>query len=121
MATKAELETKLRNEILEVIMNALAEHYDLDKEKQIEFVESGVITIPVIDAEANDKWPTIKVAIPRGTRNGNGSYTPYDGHAAAVAYKEEIETKAQERALKRAMKAADKGKKKKDTKEEEEE
>ena len=120
MATKAELETKLRNEILEVIMNALAEHYDLDKETQIEFVESGVITIPVIDAEANDKWPTIKVAIPRGTRNGNGSYTPYDGHAAAVAYKEEQESKAHERAVKKAMKEAEKGKHKKEKEKEEE-
>lgn len=110
MASKAELETKLRNEILDVISDALAAHFDLDKETQIEFVESGVLTIPVVDAENNDKWPTIKVAIPRGTRNGSGSYTPYDGHAAAVAYKEELESKAQERAVKKAMKDAEKGK-----------
>lgn len=110
MASKAELENKLRNEILDVISDALAAHFDLDKETQIEFVESGVLTIPVVDAENNDKWPTIKVAIPRGTRNGSGSYTPYDGHAAAVAYKEELESKAQERAVKKAMKDAEKGK-----------
>jgi hypothetical protein len=111
MASKAELEKKLRNEILEVVITALSDHFDLDPKTQIEYVETGVITIPVVDAEGNDKWPTIKVAIPRGTRNGDGTYTPYDGHAAAVAYHEEQESKVQERKVKKAMKAAEKGKK----------
>lgn len=110
--TKASLENAMRNEILEVIISALSDHFDLDPETQIEFVESGVITLPLVDAEGNDKWPTVKVAIPRGTRNGSGGYDPYDGHAAAVAYREDKESKAQERAVKKAMKEAEKGKKK---------
>lgn len=117
MASKASLENALRSEIMEVIVNALCEHFDLDKEKQIEIVGSGEIAIPVVDAEGNDKYPKIKVSIPRGTRNGEGGYIPYDGHEAAVAYKEEKEAKAQERAVKRAMKAAEKGKKKDDSEE----
>ena len=114
MASKASLETALRNEILEVIVNALSEHFDLDPKRQIEFVGSGEITLPLIDAEGNDKYPKIKVSIPRGTRNGEGGYIPYDGHEAAVAFKEEKESKAQERAVKKAMKEAEKGKKKSD-------
>lgn len=112
--SKATLENALRNEILEVIVTALSEHFDLDAKTQIEFVTSGTITLPLVDAEGNEKWPTVKVAIPRGTRNGEGSYTPYDGHAAAVAYKEERESAAQERAVKKAMKEAEKGKKEKE-------
>lgn len=114
MASKAELEKKLRNEIMEVIIKAVSEYYDLDPATQIEYVESGVITLPVVDAENNDKWPTIKVAVPRGTRNGTGTYTPYDGHAAAVAYKDEKASKAQERAVKKAMKDAERGKHRKE-------
>ena len=112
MASKATLENQLRNEILEVITTALADHFDLDPETQIEIVGSGELTIPVVDAEGNDKYPKIKVSIPRGTRNGEGGYIPYDGHESAVAYREEKESKAQERAVKKAMKEAEKSKKK---------
>lgn len=112
MASKAELEKALRTEVMDVVIKALCDHFDLDPEKQIEVVGSGEIAIPVVDAEGNDKYPKIKVSIPRGTRDGNGGYIPYDGHEAAVAFQEEKESKAQERAVKRAMKEAEKGKKK---------
>ena len=112
MASKASLENALRTEVMEVIINALCDHFDLDPDKQIEVVGSGEIAIPVVDAEGNEKYPKIKVSIPRGTRNGEGGYIPYDGHEAAIAYKEEKESKAQERAVKRAMKEAEKGNKK---------
>ena len=51
--SKATLENALRNEILEVIVTALSEHFDLDTETQIEFVTSGTITLPLVDAEGN--------------------------------------------------------------------
>lgn len=111
MASKASLENALRTEVMEVIVKALCDHFDLDPDKQIEIVGSGEIAIPVVDAEGNDKYPKIKVSIPRGTRDGKGGYIPYDGHEAAVAFQEEKESKAQERAVKKAMKAAEKGKK----------
>lgn len=114
MASKASLENALRTEIMEVIVKALCDHFDLDPNTQIEVVGSGEIAIPVVDAEGNDKYPKIKVSIPRGTRNGEGSYTPYDGHEAAVAYKKEKESKAQERAVKKAMKEAEKKSNKKE-------
>lgn len=117
MASKASLENALRTEVMEVIVKALCDHFDLDPNKQIEIVGSGEIAIPVVDAEGNEKYPKIKVSIPRGTRNGQGGYIPYDGHEAAVAFREEKESKAQERAVKKAMKEAEKGKKKNDSEE----
>lgn len=110
MASKAELEKALRTEVMNVIIKALCDHFDLDPNTQIETVGSGEIAIPVVDAEGNDKYPKIKVSIPRGTRDGKGGYIPYDGHEAAVAFQEEKESKAQERAVKRAMKEAEKNK-----------
>ena len=112
MASKASLENALRAEIIDVISTALASHFDLDRESQIEVVGSGEIAIPVVDAEGNDKYPKIKVSIPRGTRDGKGGYIPYDGHEAALAYRDEKESKAQERAVRKAMKEAEKGMKK---------
>jgi hypothetical protein len=112
MAKQAELEKKLRDEVMSVIIHALGQHYDLDEHVQIEFIDSGTITIPLVDEDGNDKWPTVKVAIPRGTRNGEGGYTPFDGHDAAEAYREEQASKAQEKAVKKAMKEAEKSRKK---------
>lgn len=108
MASKASLENELRNEILKVIMDALEAHFDAN----CITVGSGEISIPTVDSEGNEKYPKIKVSIPRGTRNGEGGYIPFDGYEAAEAYKEEKESKAQERAVKKAMKEAEKGKKK---------
>ena len=118
MASKASLEKAIRQEIMDVIIDALAAHYDLDKEVQIEYVGSGMITLPLVDAEGNEKYPTVKVAVPRGTRDGFGSYIPYDGHAVAQEYREEKESKAQERAVMKAMKEAEKNSKKKEQEEE---
>lgn len=108
MASKASLENALRNEILEVITQALSAHFDVD----VITVGSGEISLPVTDAEGNEKYPKIKVSIPRGTRNGEGGYTPYDGYEAGQAYSDEKEAKAQERAIKKAMKEAEKEKEK---------
>ena len=108
MASKASLENALRSEIMQVVIDALESHFDVNAI----IVGSGEISIPVTDAEGNEKYPKIKVSITRGTRNGEGGYIPYDGYEAAEAYKEEKESKAQERAVKRAMKEAEKGNKK---------
>jgi hypothetical protein len=105
MASNASLETALRNEILEVIKKALEEHFDTD----IYTVGSGEITLATVDAEHNDRYPKIKVSIPRGTRNGEGGYIPYDGIAEAEMYEQSKAAKAQERAVRKAMKAAEKG------------
>lgn len=113
MASKASLENALRTEIMQVIVDALETHFDVNAI----VVGSGEISIPVTDAEGNEKYPKIKVSIPRGTRNGEGGYIPYDGYEAAEEYKLEQESKAQERAVRKAMKEAEKGKKKEEKEE----
>ena len=48
----------------------------------------------------------IKVSIPRGTRNGEGGYTPYDGYAVAEDYQIDLQEKAQKKADAEAKKQA---------------
>ena len=107
MASKAELENAMRNEILEVIRAALSEHFDLDPVKQIRNVSAGEITLPICDAEGNDKWPVVKVSTPRGKRNGKGGYIPYDGNKAADDYAEDCQITAEKKAASAAKKEAE--------------
>lgn len=103
---KASLENALKIEAMQVIKEALSAHYDLDIEKQICVVGANEIAIPVVDAEGNDKFVTIKVTTPRGTRDGNGSYTEYDGYAAADDYKIGCEQKQAKKDASAAKKEA---------------
>lgn len=89
MANKAELENAIRNDILSAITTLLTEKYDTD----VMPVSASELTIPVLDAEGNEKFALIKVSIPRGTRSGNG-YIPYDGYTAAEDYRLDLEEKA---------------------------
>jgi len=84
------METKLRNEILENIINMIEDVRGADALP----VSASEIAVPVVDDEGNEKFALIKVSIPRGTRNGDGGYTPYDGYAAAEDYKLDLEDKA---------------------------
>lgn len=110
MASKATLENAMRNEIIEVIVQAMATHFHIDP-SEIEKVSSSELTFLLNDKEGNEKFPKIKVSIPRGTRNGEGGYIPYNGHEAAEDYRFEQEMKAQEKAEKKAAKEAEKRKK----------
>ena len=107
MASKASLENALRNEFLKRLQEMIESQYETDAL----FVSANEVTIPVVDAEGNETFLLVKVSVPRGTRNGKGGYTPYDGYAAAEEYKIEQESKAQEKAVKKAMKEAEKKKK----------
>ena len=109
MASKASLENGLRNKFLTLISDMVSHELETD----VLPVSASEITIPCLDEEGNEKFVLIKVSIPRGTRNGQGGYDPYDGYAASEAYVLEQESKAQEKAVKKAMKEAEKGKKKK--------
>lgn len=108
MASKAKLENELRQIMLEHIVDIAEGQMGTDALQ----VSASELAIPVVDSEGNEKFILVKVSIPRGTRNGQGGYDPYDGYAAADEYKAEQESKAQERAVKKAMKDAEKGKNK---------
>lgn len=91
--TKAQLETKMRNQYLNMISNMIVQKLETDALP----VSASEIAVPCLDEEGNEKWVLIKVSIPRGTRNGEGSYDPYDGYAAADDYAVTCEEKAQKK------------------------
>lgn len=97
--SKAELETAIRNDIL----NAITEMLTAKLETDVLPVSASELAIPVLDEEGNEKFALVKVSIPRGTRNGSG-YDAYDGYAAADEYKAEQEEKAAKRAASAAKK-----------------
>ena len=99
---KATLENMLRNDILKSISDFLSQKYETD----ILPISAGGITLPLLDAEGNEKYAKITVQIPRGTRNGEGGYTEYNGYSEAEAYKEACETRAAKKAASAAKKEA---------------
>ena len=92
--TKAQLETAIRNDFLNAISTFLSE----DRETDVLPVSASELAIPCLDAEGNEKWVLVKVSIPRGTRNGEGGYEPYDGYTAAEDYQIEQADKAEKKA-----------------------
>ena len=102
MASKAELENGIRNDLMAKIQELIEKEYETDALP----VSASEIAVPVVDAEDNEKWAIVKVSIPRGTRNGEGGYDPYDGYAAAEDYRLECEDKAAKKAASVAKKEA---------------
>ena len=100
--TKAQLETKLRNTYLALIQEMISNQVETDALP----VSASELAVPCLDAEGNEKWVLIKVSIPRGTRNGEGGYDPYDGYAVAEDYALDCEEKAQKKADTEAKKQA---------------
>lgn len=92
--TKAQLETAIRNDFLTAISTFISE----DMESDVLPVSASELAVPCLDAEGNEKWVLIKVSIPRGTRNGEGGYDPYDGYTAAEDYQIEQADKAEKKA-----------------------
>lgn len=92
--TKAQMENLIRNNFLALIAKAI----ETEKETDALPVSANEIAVPCLDPEGNETWAVIKVSIPRGTRNGEGGYTPYDGYAAAEDYQIEQADKAEKKA-----------------------
>jgi hypothetical protein len=92
--TKAQMENLIRNDFLALIAKAI----EAEKETDALPVSANEIAVPCLDPEGNETWAIIKVSIPRGTRNGEGGYTPYDGYAAAEDYQIEQADKAEKKA-----------------------
>ena len=98
---KAQLETILRNDYLNMVKEMISDKVATDALP----VSASELAIPCLDAEGNEKWVLIKVSIPRGTRNGNG-YDPYDGYAVAEDYAQDCAEKAAKKAEVEAKKQA---------------
>ena len=100
--TKAQLETALRTQFLDLVREMVTEKLDTDALD----VSASELAIPCLDKEGNEKWTLIKVSIPRGTRNGAGGYDPYDGYAVAEDYAMELEDKKAKKEASEAKKQA---------------
>ena len=100
--TKAQLETAIRNRFLSFIAQTISQEMEIDALP----VSASELAIPCLDDEGNEKWALVKVSIPRGTRNGEGGYDPYDGYAVAEDYAIDCEEKAQKKADAEAKKKA---------------
>ena len=99
---KAQLETKLRNTFL----NFITEQVQTSFETDVLPVSASELAIPCLDEEGNEKFVLIKVSIPRGSRDGNGGYDPYDGYEVAKGYAQDCVEKAQKKANAEAKKQA---------------
>lgn len=100
--TNAQLSTALRNQYLNFVTEQVQTNFDTD----VLAVSASELAIPCLDAEGNERWVLIKVSIPRGTRNGEGGYEPYDGYALAEDYAATLVDKAAKKADAEAKKQA---------------
>ena len=100
--TKAQLETALRNRFIGFVKEMVSEKVDTDALP----ISASELVIPCLDDEGNEKWVQIKISIPRGTRNGEGGYNPYDGYAAAEDYTLDCEEKKAKKDAAEAKKQA---------------
>ena len=100
--TKAQLETAVRNQFLEAVKELVSSRFATDALP----VSASEIAVPCLDPNGNETWAVIKVSIPRGTRNGEGGYDPYDGYAAAEDYALDLQEKAEKKAAAEAKKQA---------------
>lgn len=100
MATSRKM---LREQVKSEFISKVNEFFS-NKGEEVLIVGSNKLAIPVVDAEGNEDFVTITVAIPTGSRADN---EPYDGYGEAQSYKmslEEKKRKAEEKAKKKAEK-----------------
>ena len=92
--SKASLETEVRNQVLQTIIDAVNPISDILP------ISASELALPIVDSEGNEKFAVVKVSIPRGERDGNGGYIPFDGYAAAEDYTMRCNAKAAKQAEK---------------------
>ena len=102
--------TEQRDEILEKVKQFLMKEYDSD----VRATGTGEIMMPAVDSNGEEFYFTFKASIPRGKRNGNGGYIPYNGYDAADEWKYVLDTRADnERAKAEKKERAEKEKERK--------
>lgn len=85
--------TKVRDEFIEQVKQAFEERFDTF----CLITGSGVLALPGVDNNGNEFYYKVQISVPRGKRNGEGSYTPWDAEADAKEYKFNQEQKALEK------------------------
>lgn len=89
------LREQVRNQYIEKIFQFLAEVEDVGMTASNEF------NFPIVDAEGNEDFIVVKVAIPTGSRDGD----PYDGYGARNDYQLHLKEKAEKEEKAKAAKA----------------
>lgn len=79
--SKATLENAVRQSVVDAFKACAETTFDLDMSKAD--TGPGEFMLPLVDAEGNEMFVVVKATVKRGTRNGDGGYTGYDGYAAA--------------------------------------
>lgn len=101
MATsQKKLDEKLRDKTIKDLLALFTE-----KDEDVMQTKAGTIAFPCVDEENNDRWITITVQVPTGSRDG----TAYDGYSEAEDYQMHLTAKAEkaeETAKKKAVKIA---------------
>ena len=100
MGKEAKRNTR-KNEVLEKVMEFLRKEYGTDVEK----VSTSEAMMPAVDENGNEFYYVMKISVPRGSRNGSGGYTDYNGYEAAKEYKELCADKEADREVKAERKA----------------
>lgn len=101
MAKKYEIENEARNRIMDIIAPVLERELGTD----VLQVGVGEYALPILDMEGNEIYIKIAITVPRGNRDGGGSYIAYNGYEAHEEYMADVEFKAQQKREKEAEKA----------------
>lgn len=99
--TRTALDSLLRSQRTASIREILTANGD-----EVLQVGPNELAIPCLDAENNETWVTVKIVIPRGTRNGAGGYDEYDGYKAEKIYAEDVAKNTEKKKVAEAKKAA---------------
>lgn len=83
--------TKVRDEFIEQVKKAFEEQFDAF----CLITGSGILALPGVDANGNEFYYKIQISVPRGTRDGNGGYIPWDAEGDAEEYQRKLEEKAE--------------------------
>jgi hypothetical protein len=96
MATKQkELDEKLRQAIVEKVFQ-----FFKDEGEDIRFTASNTLMFPCLDEDEGERFCTITVKIPTGSRDGE----EYDGYGEAESYEIHLKEQAEKKAKKEAEK-----------------
>lgn len=85
--------TKIRDNFIEEVKSAFEKHFDT----YCLVTGSGVLAFPGVDNEGNEFYYKIQISVPRGKRDGSGSYIPWDAEGDAKEYAFQLEQKAIEK------------------------
>lgn len=70
--------------------------------EDVQLTASNTLMFPTLDEDGNDKFVTLTVKVPKGSRDGDA----YDGYAEAEDYAKHLKEQAEKKAEAEAKKAA---------------